>query len=218
MSRPRQSKAAAGGAMKSLGAASRNNKDGFPIPLQFLYRDPRNVMLKRRGTDPEIDAEDGSNGGRMQERQREQRTLFAASMAAGRASFGQHRWTDAKRSFTKVKTQIRPRRLFFSFALMLDASGSSTRRPSPSYVKDERKPSVYVSGERVVWWGGGGRCSGFVFTVLPKSMQIDDWSLDRASKWFLLSAVRGRREKNEKRTNRTGNSDRHSNHAIGRLN
>ena len=160
MSRPRQSKAAAGGAMKSLGAASRNNKDGFPIPLQFLYRDPRNVMLKRRGTDPEIDAEDGSNGGRMQERQREQRTLFAASMAAGRASFGQHRWTDAKRSFTKVKTQIRPRRLFFSFALMLDASGSSTRRPSPSYVKDERKPSVYVSGERVVWCGGGGGGGG----------------------------------------------------------
>ena len=102
----RMSKATAGmgvgrPSIKSLAAARENR--GFPIPLHYLYRDPRSHLMKRRGTDASIDVGNGLNSSKHDERLREQRTLFCASMATGDAFYSQHRWNDALRSYTKVR-------------------------------------------------------------------------------------------------------------------
>ena len=87
--------------IKSLAAARENR--GFPIPLHYLYRDPRSHLMKRRGTDASNDVGNGRNSSKHDERLREQRTLFCASMATGDAFYSQHRWNDALRSYTKVR-------------------------------------------------------------------------------------------------------------------
>ena len=98
------------------------NSDGFPIPLAFLYRDPRpKTMGGRRAGGGSGGAIDYSSGGatgdnwgdtdgdglpmkETAEQVREKKTLYAANMAQAQAFQNNYRFQDARNALTKVRT------------------------------------------------------------------------------------------------------------------
>lgn len=85
-------------------------ESGFPIPLSFLYRDPRPSPRRNAG------GGDYSQGGMLDdpdaeglpikdtpEQIREKKTLYAANMAQAQAFLSQLRYTDARIALNKVR-------------------------------------------------------------------------------------------------------------------
>lgn len=101
--------------------------DGFPIPLAFLYRDPRPILSRRLagggagagGGHGDVSGSGGGGGGgggghwdetdgdglpikETAEQLREKKTLYAANMAQAQAFQNNYRFRDAESALTKV--------------------------------------------------------------------------------------------------------------------
>ena len=115
------------------GKKTMKNVDCFPIPLAFLYRDPRPTMIRRLaaaagsgggggGGGVGGGAGGGASGGggdhweetdgdglpikETAEQLREKKTLYAANMAQAQAFQNNYKFTDASSALTKVKSKL----------------------------------------------------------------------------------------------------------------
>lgn len=116
------------------GKKTMKNVDCFPIPLAFLYRDPRPTMIRRLAAAAGNGGGGGGAGGgasgggsdhweetdgdglpikETAEQLREKKTLYAANMAQAQAFQNNYRFTDASSALTKVKSKFHV--LFFLF-------------------------------------------------------------------------------------------------------
>lgn len=134
------------------GKAARSAPDGFPIPLAYLYRDPRPAMVRRQakaaaaaagsdsagqGGDHWTDTDgDGMPIKETTERQREKRTLYTANMAQAAAFEAKYRHGDARDACTRV-----------SGALLLR---SHRRRQLAATVSRANCPPICVMHDRCV--------------------------------------------------------------------
>ena len=90
-------------------AAGGNEGGWFPIPLAFLYRDPR-PSPRRGGADyfgqPGDPDSEGLPLKETPEQLREKKTLYQANMAQAQAFLGQLRYNDARLALTKVRRHL----------------------------------------------------------------------------------------------------------------
>ncbi len=119
---------------KNGGKKALNNNDGFPIPLAYLYRDPRPNRRTGGGAgggggsgsgaiDYGSGGASGDNWGETDgdglpmketaEQVREKKTLYAANMAQAQAFQNNYRFQDAQNALTKVRS------LSFSLIVMI---------------------------------------------------------------------------------------------------
>lgn len=94
------------------GARNAAPSDGFPIPLSYLYRDPRPAIVRRQqqaaASAPDCQVSwsetdgDGMPIKETPERLREKKTLFTANMAQASAFEAKHRHGDARDACTRV--------------------------------------------------------------------------------------------------------------------
>ncbi len=94
---------------KGKKGAGAGKESGFPIPLAFLYRDPRPSPRRNAAGDYSLggglgdeDAE-GLPLKETPEQIREKKTLYSANMAQAGAFLTQLRYADARLALTKVK-------------------------------------------------------------------------------------------------------------------
>ena len=112
------------------------NADCFPIPLAFLYRDPRPIMIRRLAAGGGVGGGVGGGGAsncagvgdhweetdgdglpikETAEQLREKKTLYAANMAQAQAFQNNYRFHDAQSALTKV---ILTKPSFFSLSII----------------------------------------------------------------------------------------------------
>lgn len=95
----------AGAGKKKKATGGMNEGGWFPIPLSFLYRDPR-PSPRRGGADYFGQSADPDSEGlpvkETPEQMREKKTLYSANMAQAQAFLGQLRYSDARLALTKV--------------------------------------------------------------------------------------------------------------------
>lgn len=141
------------------GKKSMKNVDCFPIPLAFLYRDPRPTMIRRLaaagggGGGGGVGGVGGASGGggvgdhweetdgdglpikETAEQLREKKTLYAANMAQAQAFQNNYRFQDAQSALTKV---ILIKALLFHHYLCHNELNPSRRRLFQLNVDDQR--------------------------------------------------------------------------------
>ena len=90
-----------------------HHTDGFPIPLSYLYRDPRPAIVRRQQQAAVTSSSDGQANWsetdqdgmpikETPERIREKKTLYTANMAQANAFESKHRHGDARDACTRV--------------------------------------------------------------------------------------------------------------------